>query len=285
MKKDITLSLLVSPLCLAAITFSLFISGCSKSEKNAVHINKLETGLPAPSAIPTPLSSMIDLKSASNYTILSQSGITTTGATSIQGNIGVGPITAAAMTGFAFTANANGSMSSPLIINGFAYGPATTNVSAIKDMQAAYTYASQLTPASSSVAAGGDISGQTFLKPGIFKYGTTLLAGGTITLTGNPTDVYIFQIGTGLTVAAGTKIVLVGGLSATNVFWVVGSAATFGTSADFSGTILAKTLVSLNTGDVYTGKIFAQTAVTMIADKVLQPVVPKNLMDTLFFEN
>ncbi|MBC7655494.1 MAG: DUF3494 domain-containing protein, partial [Oligoflexus sp.] len=40
---------------------------------------------------------------------------------------------------------------------------------------------------------------------------------------------------------------------------------------DFSGIILSKTLISLNTGAKVTGRLLAQTAVTLNASTVIQP--------------
>jgi len=48
----------------------------------------------------------------------------------------------------------------------------------------------------------------------------------------------------------------------------VSGKATLGTTANFSGVILSKTLISLNTGATVTGRLLAQTAVTLIANTV-----------------
>jgi len=64
---------------------------------------------------------------------------------------------------------------------------------------------------------------------------------------------------------------LIGGAQAKNIVWVVAGQATLGTNADFSGIILSKTLISLNTGAKVTGRLLAQTAVTLIASTVTNP--------------
>ena len=85
---------------------------------------------------------------------------------------------------------------------------------------------------------------------------SALLLSGTVTLHGS--GVYIFQIASGLTVGTGASVVLSGGATAANIFWQVGSSATLGTTADFKGTILALTSISLATGAKLEGRALAQ---------------------------
>ncbi|NDK18866.1 MAG: DUF3494 domain-containing protein, partial [Zetaproteobacteria bacterium] len=57
-----------------------------------------------------------------------------------------------------------------------------------------------------------------------------------------------------------------------NIFWVVaGSGAMLGTTVQFEGNILSKTLISLNTGAKVNGRLLAQTAVTLDASTVVKP--------------
>ena len=85
---------------------------------------------------------------------------------------------------------------------------------------------------------------------------SALLLSGTVTL--HSSGVYIFQIASGLTVGTGASVVLSGGATAANIFWQVGSSATLGTTADFKGTILALTSISLATGAKLEGRALAQ---------------------------
>ena len=48
----------------------------------------------------------VDLGSAGNFVILAKSGVTTTGTTSIVGDVGVSPIAATAITGFGLVMDA-----------------------------------------------------------------------------------------------------------------------------------------------------------------------------------
>jgi len=143
-------------------------------------------------------------------------------------------------------------------------------------MERAYTDAAGRTAPAPTVNLGaGDISNMT-LAPGLYKWTTGLnidnrgvtLAG---TVASGPNDVWIFQIAGDLTVANGAIVTLSGGAVPKNVFWQVGGQATLGTTANFKGTILSQTLISLNTGAVLTGRALAQTAVTLIQNTVTKP--------------
>jgi len=66
-------------------------------------------------------------------------------------------------------------------------------------------------------------------------------------------------------------VTLSGGAQAKNIFWQVAGQATLGTTSNFKGIILGKTLISFNTGASITGRALAQTAVTLNATAITQP--------------
>jgi len=119
-----------------------------------------------------------------------------------------------------------------------------------------------------------DIGGQT-LAPGVY----TTVAQPTLGITGNltldaqgdSTAVWIFQISSTLTTAAG-KVILINGALPQNVFWAVGSSATLGTGTTMAGNIMAQASISLNAGVVLNGRALASVgAVTLISDTVNVP--------------
>lgn len=220
----------------------------------------------------------VDLGTAADFTILAKSGITTLGKTAIQGNIGVSPIAATAITGFALTLDPSNQFSTSPFVTGKIYAadyalpsPAVMT-NAITNMEAAYTAAYGLSVPTPVVELNdGDISGQT-LAPGIYKWSTGLLVSQAgVTLAGGPNDKWVFQIAGDLTLASRARITLTGGALAKNITWVVAGQAVLGTYSHLCGTILSKTLISLNTGTFVTGKLLAQTAVTLDASTVNMP--------------
>jgi uncharacterized repeat protein (TIGR02543 family) len=230
----------------------------------------------------TPLAAVgptaVNLGTAGDFAILTKSGISTTGVTSITGDIGVSPAAATAMTGFGLIMDTNGQSSHTPIVIGKAYAsdyaaptPAKMTT-AVSDMETAFTTANGLTtPAPIVDLYAGDISGR-ILPPGLYKWSTgVLVTSAGVTLTGGPNDTWVFQIAQNLTINNNAKITLLGGAQAKNIFWVVSGQATIGSNANVSGNILSKTLVSMNTGSRLTGRLLAQTAVTLNASTVLKP--------------
>jgi hypothetical protein len=220
----------------------------------------------------------INLGTAGDFSILTKSGISTTGVTSVGGNIGVSPASSTAITGFGLIMDASGQFSNTPIVTGSVFAadysaptPAKMTT-AVNDMQTAFTTANNLvTPAPIVDLYAGDISGR-ILPPGLYKWGTgVLISNAGVTLTGGPNDTWVFQIAQDLTVNNSAIVTLLGGAQAKNIFWVVTGQATLGSNVDFSGDILSKTLISLNTGAKVTGKLLAQTAVTLNASTVVQP--------------
>ena len=113
----------------------------------------------------------------------------------------------------------------------------------------------------SNGSAGSDLSGQVFL-PGVRSASSSLLlSSGSVTLDaqGNPSAVFIFQIGTTLTTGSNTTVSLVNGAQACNVFWQVGSSVTLGTGTFFVGTVMASATITANTAATIHGRLLAQT--------------------------
>jgi hypothetical protein len=217
----------------------------------------------------------VNLGTAGNYVILSKSGISTTGTTAVVGDIGVSPIAATGITGFALSAPPT-TFSTSLLVTGKVWAadyavPTPANLTtAVLDMQAAYTDAAGRTSPDFTELGAGNINGLT-LVPGLYKWGTGVSLPSAVTLTGGANDVWIFQIGQNLTVGNGSIVTLSGGAVAKNVFWQVAGQATLGTTANFKGIILSKTLISFNTGATLTGRALAQTAVTLNATAITHP--------------
>ncbi|MDO8572341.1 MAG: ice-binding family protein [bacterium] len=216
------------------------------------------------------------LGSAGNFVILTKSGISTTGSTSITGDIGVSPIAASAITGFGLIMDVSNTFSTSAQVIGKVYAAdytpptPTTMTTAVSDMQTAYTDAAGRTNPTSTELGAGNIGGMT-LAPGLYKWSTGVTIPTDVTLSGGANDVWIFQIAQNLTVSSATKVILTGGAQAANIFWQVVGQTTLGTTSVFNGTILDQTAIVLNTGARLNGRAFAQTAVTLDSSAVTKP--------------
>src|SRR5579859_1514829 len=182
---------------------------------------------------------VVNLGTAGNFVILAKSGVSTTGVTSVVGDIGLSPAAASLLTGFAMSAPPTTFTTSALVTGQlFAsnFDPPTPAMltAAVLDMQTAFTDAAGRTLPDFVNLGAGNIQGMT-LVPGLYKWGTGLQIPSAVTLSGGANDVWIFQIAQNLTVGNGAIVTLSGGAQAKNVFWQVSGAATLGTTANFKG--------------------------------------------------
>jgi hypothetical protein len=234
---------------------------------------------PAAGAGPT----AVDLGTAGDFVILAETAITTTGTTSITGDVGISPAAASYMTGFGETMDASGTFSTSALVTGHLYAsdyttPTPTKMTAaVGDMGTAYTDAAGRTNPDHSELGAGDITSQT-LAAGLYKWSTGVsIAAAGVTINGASGDVWIFQIAQDLSVADGAIVTLSGGAQASHIFWQVAGQATIGTTAEMKGIILSQTAIVLNTGATLEGRALAQTAVTLDANVVYEPgtVIPE----------
>ncbi|NMM07940.1 ice-binding family protein [Polaromonas sp.] len=222
---------------------------------------------------PTP----VVLGTAGDFVILAKTGVSTTGTTKIVGDIGLSPAAETFITGFSQARDATNEFSTaPTIVTGKLFAanmavPTPSNLTtSVENMLTAYTDAAGRSLPDTTELGAGNISGKT-IPPGLHKWGTGLLLASGVTLDGGANDVWIFQIAQDLTVNNGVILTLSGGAQAKNIFWQVAGQATLGTTSDFKGTILSKTLIALQTGAKLTGRALAQTAVTLQANAVTAP--------------
>jgi Ice-binding-like len=197
------------------------------------------------------------LGTSGNYAVIASSTITDAGASWITGRMALSPGTS--VTGFP------PATSGPQdIANGAA-------LQARNDATTAYGNAAGETP---FVTLSADLGGMT-LVPGIYRYSSAAGLTGTLTLNGG--GIYIFQIGSALTTASSSRVLLINGAQPCDIFWQVGSSATLGGSTAFVGTILAHNDVTLVTAATLNGRAFAGVgaggagAVSLHTNRIIVP--------------
>jgi hypothetical protein len=192
----------------------------------------------------------VALGTADSFAVLAGSTVTNTGPSVISGDLGLSP--GAAVTGFP-----------PGTVNAGTIHAADAVASQAKgDLVTAYNDAAGR---SSTAAISADLAGRT-LTPGVYTSASSLGLSGDLTLDarGDPNAVFVFQAGSTLTAGSASRVLLIGGAQACNVFWQVGSSATIGTTSAFAGNILALTSISLTTGATLNGRALARNgAVTL----------------------
>ncbi|MFF7239385.1 ice-binding family protein, partial [Streptomyces collinus] len=204
------------------------------------------------------LATFVDLGRADSFAVLAGSATTNTGPSVITGDVGVSPGTS--ISGYG----------PPAVVNGTLHSADTVAQDAQTDLAAAYDDAAgQPSDGALPPDAGG-----LLLVPGVYTASSTLGLTGTLTLDaqGDPNAVWVFQIGSGLTTASASRVVLINGASPCNVFWQVGSSATLGTSTAFEGNILAMTSITANTSATIEGRALARNgAVTLDTNTITRP--------------
>lgn len=214
------------------------------------------------------------LGAAGQYAILAKAGISNVPTSKITGKIGVSPMKATAITGFALT-KAGTYWTSPEITDGaFAADndpPTPTDLTtAVSDMETAYTDAAGRPTPTVLNLGGGAIGGQT-LAPGLYKFTSTVTIPSDLTLKGPSNAVWIFQITGDLMLSAAQKVTLTDGAQAKNVFWQVAGTVDLGTTAHIEGNVMSMTAIKLAMGSSVNGRLFAQTAVTIASATITAP--------------
>jgi len=190
--------------------------------------------------------------------------VTSAGPTNVTGDVGVWP--AASIVGFP-----------PGTLTGVKHPGDAVAMTAQGDLTTAYNAAAG--------AAGGAVlpadAGGLTLPAGVYKTTSaqpSLGITGNLTLDGggNPNAVWIFQIVSTVTTAAGnSQIILINSANSHNVFWQVGSSATLGTNTTFAGTIMAQASITATTGATLNGRALARTGtVTFDSNPVNVPPCP-----------
>lgn len=212
----------------------------------------------------------INLGIAGEFVILSKTGITNVYKSTITGDVGASPITGAAIlvsctevAGTIYSVDAAGPL--PCAVTN-----ATRLTTAVGDMQTAYTDGAGRSNPNYLNLGAGNIGGKT-LTPGLYKWTSALIVPADITISGNSTDIFIFQIDGTLNMSSGVNVTLEGGVQAKNIFWVTAGAVTLGTTSHFEGNILSQTGINLQTGASINGRMLAQTAVTLQMNTVTKP--------------
>lgn len=195
------------------------------------------------------------LGTALNFTVLAGSAITNTGPSVITGNLGLSPGTA--VTGFP-----------PGSVTGVQHVTDAVALQAQNDLITAYTDAASA-PTTSDLT-GKDLGGKN-LTPGVYTFSSSAQLTGPLTLSGK--GVFIFRIGSTLTTASSSTVLLRNGAQACSVWWQVGSSATLGSATQFQGNLMALASITMLTGaNILTGRALARNmALTLDTNRITPP--------------
>jgi Ice-binding-like len=194
------------------------------------------------------------LGTALNFAAIAGSTITNTGPTVIKGNVALSP--GSAITGF------------PPGISAVRNIADANAVKAKTDLVTAFTDAASA-PSTSNLT-GKNLGGLN-LTAGVYSFSSSAQLTGKLTLSG--TGVFIFRIGSALTTATASAVLLRNGAQACAVYWEVGSSATLGSATQFQGNLMALTSITMVTGaNIITGRAMARNgALTLDTNQITPP--------------
>jgi hypothetical protein len=217
------------------------------------------------------------LSATEAFAVLGAATVTNTGPSIVTGNLGVSP--GSAITGFNVSANTivgPGTVTNgPGLVNGIIHAGGATAAQARADAAAAY---GNLTRQACTVnfppiqQIGGLVLG-----PGVYCFPSSAQITGTLTLVGGPGAVWVFNIGSTLTTATNSAVIMGGAASDTNVFWAVGSSATIGVGTAFLGDIFAVASITLTTRATVSGRAVALNGAVTMDTNIVASVPPAAL--------
>ncbi len=231
-----------SQLTLIAPLAGLILAGCGiQSNPPDMSTDSVSNSLTSAATSAT------SLVSASPFAVLGASTVTCANLSGVTGELGVSPGTA---------------------ITGFNPDCTTTGTIHAGDTVAAQAQSGLLTAYDAIAGTGcehnltGQDLGSMTLVPGVYCFDSSVGLTGQLMLDagGNSDAIWVFQIGSTITTASNSSVVMAGGGQPCNVFWQVGSSATLGTGTAFQGNILALASITMTTGANLVGRALALTA-------------------------
>lgn len=185
----------------------------------------------------------VNLGTAASFAVLAGQGVTNTGPTVVNGDLGTCP---------------NAAITGAPMVNGAIHANDAVACQAQSDLVVAYNDAAGRAPTTTFPGAT-DLGGK-ILVGGVYKSTSSMGLTGTLTLDaqGDANAVFIFQAASTLITATNSTVALINGAKACNVFWQVGSSATIEVGSNFSGTVLALTSIAAKTNAIIQGRLLAR---------------------------
>ena len=202
----------------------------------------------------------ISFGDAQSFSVLANTTVTNTGNTKVSCNVGTFPGTSIVAFDYP-TIQIDGET-----ILGSKQSATALAASAQTSAQQLFTYLWNTTSPAAVDLTTTSFVNSTTLQPGIYSFSSSALLGAELILddSNDPNAVFIFKTVSTLITQTYSTVKMKSGGRGRNVFWLVGSSATIETYAHFVGNIIAHTSISIKTGAVNTGKLFALgAAVTM----------------------
>jgi ice-binding like protein len=212
-------------------------------------------------AVPVAANAAVDLATVKPFVVLGATTVTNTGPSVLNGDLGVA--TGTELEGFGL----------PAVVNGATHNNDGVANQAQLDLTTAYDVAAGEPSPPGKEMTGIDL-GSKVLQAGVYHFSSSAQLTGQLTLdaAGDPNAEFIFQIGSTLTTASASSVILTNGASPCNVYWQIGSSATLDSTTSFIGNVMALTDITLNDAVTVTGRVLALNGqISLINDTLNRP--------------
>ncbi len=192
-----------------------------------------------------------DLGTAAEFILFSTNGaVSNSGISQLTGNVGTN----------------NGSSTAFGNVNGVMHDADGASAQCAADLLIAYNQLNSTVPTFFPAPLLGN---GAILIAGVYSISEAATLNGVLTLDGNSNDVFIFQIDGSFSTSADSKIKLINGALACNVFWKVEGLVSMASGTTMRGTVIANNAaIEMNTGDTLEGRALS-TAGAVTVDGVL----------------
>jgi formylmethanofuran dehydrogenase subunit C len=190
-----------------------------------------------------------NLGSAADFVLFSGNGaVTNSGISQLTGNVGTN----------------NGSSTFFGNVNGIMHDNDTSSARALVDLMVAYNYINTLTPTFFPAPLLGN--GDTLIA-GIYSIAAASTLNSTLYLNAqnNPNAIFIIQIQAPFSANANSKVKLLNGALACNVFWKVEGLVSMAAGTSMKGTIIANNAaITMSAGDTLEGRALSTTGAVSV---------------------
>jgi hypothetical protein len=196
----------------------------------------------------------IDLGSATDFALLGNTAVSSTGPSVVTGQVG-------ASNGRPAGFSPGGTPSGIIIVDSETARQAQVAVDGA---------VAQLDGLPPTDLPASELGAQTIV-PGTYR-AANLGVSGTVTLDGggDPNAVFVFESPGTLTIGDGSQITVTGGARACNVFWRLGSSASLGSDSVVVGTVIADDSIAAASGSTVDGRLIARNgAVTVNTSSIV----------------
>nr|AIC65771.1 ice-binding protein 11 [Chloromonas brevispina] len=197
------------------------------------------------------------LLTAGNFGVLGSTTVTNTGPTFVYGSLGVAP-------------GANFTGMNDVTYEGNLNSNDSVSTKAQSDAHIGYAQLQAMTPTAN--LTGSDLGG-LILGPGVYHFKVAAPLNGNLTLDAyhDSSAIFVIQTGTTLVTNANAVVTLVNGAQPCNVYFAIGSSATFGANSLIMGSVVAYTAITVGHGTSVNGSLIALGAAVTMDTNILTP--------------